>query len=850
MSAAAAQFQFAAEFVTFLVAAAGVALVLLRGELLARAPGARVLLGVGFASLGASAFLHGSRVVEESDDPVVLVLRAGGVAGIALGSLAWSAGATARLFLWGGLVVTVAAVAGDAAASGDLPRVLLIAGAAGLGTAALLASRRAIAARVAAGAAGALLLVVLVLSVALSAVLANTVEDQELTRLDARARSEATFAERETTARLGEARIVAANLARERGSTLQALAAGADGSVNGELATLSSTYLLGTPLAFVAPDGKVLGVTGLDPATAVALAGSEVVREALQTVLPAGSVEVVAGRGLAVAASPARVQVPGSNPVLLGVAVAVSGLDDDYLNVRSSDDEALSLALADRTRVVATFGRQAGASRVLPLARSVIDTGRGASTVTPARFVAVRPVRAADDRPILAIVASTPTTIVSDSRDSLFRTLFVIALGGTLLALLIAGIVGERIGSGLRRLTRAAEGIQRGDFDVRTGVVGDDEVGVLSATFDSMAGSIQEKTEAESRLRNRLEAVVAGMGEALVAVDDEGRITDFNQAAEELLGVHAGEVRGRPADEVIGLSADDGSDLGSRLRKPMPGRWHTDAWVEDADATRIPVSVLGGPLRGPAGESAGAVFVLRDLRPEREVERMKTEFLSRIGHELRTPLTGIMGYAELLTRKTVPADRARQWHEEILKQSKALHRIVQMLEFFASSGAGRVMLRPEVLDVRSVVDEVVQRWGERVDGSHAITRRVSRGVPKVTADRRWLTLTLDELVDNAVKFSPEGGKVTVIASPSDKGVELAVIDRGKGMSPQEQELAFADFVQGDTSDTRQFGGLGLGLSLVQRVAEAHGGTVSVMSEVGKGSRFSIFLPAAPIQKKR
>jgi PAS domain S-box-containing protein len=850
MSASAAQFQFAAEFVTFLVAAAGVALVLLRGELLARAPGARVLLGLGFTSLGASAFLHGSRLVEESDDPVVLVLRAVGVVGIALGSLAWSAGATARIFLWGGLVVVVGAVAADAAASGDLPRVLLIVGAAGLGAATLLASRRAIAARVAAGAAGALLLVVLVLSVALSAVLANTVEDQELTRLDARARSEATFAERETTARLGEARIVAANLARERGTTLQALAAGADGSVNGELATLSSTYLLGTPLAFVAPDGKVLGVTGLDAATVVALAGSDVVREALQTVLPAGSVEVVAGRGLAVAASPARVQAPGSNPILLGVAVAASALDDDYLNVRSSDDEDLSLALADRTRMVATFGRQSKPSTVLPLARSVIDTGRGSTTVTPARFVAVRPVRAADDRPVLAIVASTPTTVVSDSRDSLFRTLFVIALGGTLLALLIAGIVGERIGSGLRRLTRAAEGIRRGDFDVRTGVVGDDEVGVLSATFDSMAGSIQEKTEAESRLRNRLEAVVAGMGEALVAVDDEGRVTDFNQAAEELLGVHAGEVRGRAADEVIGLSADDGSDLGARLRKPMPGRWHTEAWVEDAQATRIPVSVLGGPLRGPAGELAGAVFVLRDLRPEREVERMKTEFLSRIGHELRTPLTGIMGYAELLTRKSVPPDRARQWHEEILKQSKALHRIVQMLEFFASSGAGRVMLRPEVLDVRSVVDEVVQRWGDRVDGTHQVTRRVSRGVPKVTADRRWLTLSLDELVDNAVKFSPDGGKVTVMASPSDQGVEIAVIDRGKGMSPQEQELAFADFVQGDTSDTRRFGGLGLGLSLVQRVAEAHGGTVSVLSELGKGSRFSIFLPAAPIQKKR
>jgi PAS domain S-box-containing protein len=848
MSASDAQILFAAEFVTFLAAAAGVALVLLRGELLARASSGRASLGMGFAALATSAFLHGSRLVEATDDPIVLVLRAVGVAALALGSLQWAGTSTARLLLWAGLVAVAAAVAADVATTGNLPHALLIAGAAALGATTLSASRTSVAARVAASGAGALLLVVLVLSVALSAVLANTVEDQELTRLDARARSEATFAQREATARLAEAQIVAANLAKERSQTLLALAGPVEGNVNNELTQLSTTFFGGTPLAFVAPNGKVLGAIDIEPGTSLALAGSEVVQEAMQTVQPRASIDVLGGQAWSLAAVPSRLQEPDGDKILLGVAVSAAGLDEDYLNVRSSDDDSLSLAVTDRTRVLASYGRQAGQGQVLRLARTVIDTGRGESTTTPSRFVAVRPVRSADERPILALAASTPTTVVTDSRDSLFRTLFVIALGGTLLALLIASVVGERIGSGVRRLTRAAEGIRRGEFDVRAGVTSDDEVGVLAATFDSMAGAIQEKTEAESRLRNRLEAVVAGMGEALVAVDDEGAVTDFNQAAEELLGVHAGEVRGRPADEVIRLSADDGRDFESRLRKPTPSRWSTEAWVEDATGTRIPVSVIGGPLRGLAGDLAGAVFVLRDLRPEREVERMKTEFLSRIGHELRTPLTGIMGYADLLTRKDVPVGRARQWHAEILKQSKALFRIVQMLEFFASSGAGRVMLRPEELDVRGVVDEVVQRWSARVDGSHAIARRVSRGVPRITADRRWLTLSLDELVDNAVKFSPDGGKILLTASLSERGVELAVIDQGKGMSPEEQQLAFADFVQGDTSDTRRFGGLGLGLSLVQRVAEAHGGSVSVLSELGKGSRFSMFLPAAPIKK--
>ena len=850
MTASAAQFQFAAEFVTFLAAAAGLAIVLLRGELVARALGARGALGVGFLALGGAAFLHGARLVEDGDDAVLLALRGAGTAAVALGAVSWSGGVTSRRLLGAGLLAIGAAVVVEAAASGDLPNVLLVVGSLAVGASILGASRRSIAARVAASAAGALLLVVLVLSISLSAVLSNTVEDQELTRLDARANSEATFARRESTARLAESKVVAANLAGQRAQVLMDLAGDREGNVNADLALLSGTYFLSTPLAFIAPSGKVLGATGFDAPTVLALAGSEVVRQAIQTQQQRGSIDIVGGRALAVAASPARVNVPGGQPVLLGVAVAVSRLDDAYLNVRSSDDASLSLAFADRSGFIASFGPRPRGGSVLPLATQVIDTGRAASTTTPARFVAIRPVRTADERPILAMIASTPTTIVGDSRDRLFRTLFVIALGGTLLALLIASVVGERIGSGVRRLTRAAEGIQRGELTVRAGIASEDEVGVLGAAFDSMAGSIQEKTEAETRLRSRLEAVVAGMGEALVAVDALGHITDFNHAAEELLGIGAAEARQRRADEIIALRSDDGRDVGARLTKLSPTRWSTEGWVEQADGSRVPVSVLGGPLREVGGGLAGAVFVLRDLRREREVEQMKTEFLSRIGHELRTPLTGIMGYADLLTRKQVPADRARQWHAEILKQSKALFRIVQMLEFFASSGAGRVMLRPEVTDARVLVDDVVRRWGERVDGERSITRRVSRGVPKLNVDRRWLTLSLDELVDNAVKFSAEGGKISVTVTPNERGVELAVIDRGKGMTAQEQELAFADFVQGDTSDTRSYGGLGLGLSLVQRVAEAHGGSVSVLSEPGKGSRFSIFLPAAPIQKKR
>jgi len=281
----------------------------------------------------------------------------------------------------------------------------------------------------------------------------------------------------------------------------------------------------------------------------------------------------------------------------------------------------------------------------------------------------------------------------------------------------------------------------------------------------------------------------------------------------------------------------------------------------------FPVAVSAGALRGPGNELVGQVLVLRDLRREREVERMKTEFLSRVGHELRTPLTLIMGYADLLLRRSVPAETAQMWYEEILVSAKRLLRVVEMLEFFASAGAGRVLLRPEPLDVRELVEAVVAPWSDRLTPPSTITRRVGRRVPEINGDKRWLALAIDELIDNAVKFSPGGATVTVTAlvvsgrppqeptrlsgalsTTTGDGpgavpvLEISVMDRGKGMTPEEQATAFGEFVQGDSSDTRPFGGLGLGLSLVQRVVEGHGGVVKCTSLAGRGSTFTVILP--------
>ncbi|MHB8464511.1 MAG: sensor histidine kinase [Acidimicrobiales bacterium] len=876
----AAQGRFAAEFVAFLVALGGLALVGLRAELLSERRVARGVLALGFALVAVASFFEGSLIVHDHGDPVLVAVRAAGLVSIGIGSIWWAGGSRSVRLLWLGLGwmgISLAFLAQHVELVADLT---LGVGAASVGVALRVASARSIAARVAASSAAILLAVVLVLAVSLSTVLSTTVRDDAGRRLDARAALEADFAERIQPA---EASVVARNIALTFASNTAFVNAtntllGATDPNSGHLSDVSGKLqgIFAEIQSYLAPDLAVAYINaaghlyalsaprGFDEGTIGAAVGSAGVKQAFATPTEQAraTVQTFGTTAFVVAVQTVGIVGANENTTYPTAIVAIQPLSNDYLNTRKSVDTTVGLALVDRTSVLAQAGSPGSTATLLRLAQRSLSAG-GVNlplTLTQGRLLSTRPVLAGS-QPVAVIVAATPDTVVTDVRDKLLRTLFLLAMAGTLLAVALAAYAGERVSGGIRVLTDAAKRIQAGNFAEPVGVTSTDEVGVLAAAFESMASSISDQTTAlqraaedETALRNQLEAVVAGMSEALLAVDGDGRITLFNRAAEELLGLDIEDVFGEPVGAVLGALAEDGTALAYRLERPTPTRWNSNATVMTEVGSRIPVAISAAPLRGDEhGAVVGAVIVLRDLRPEREVERIKSEFLSRIGHELRTPLTGILGYAEILLRRPVPEARAREMHQQIVDAGRRLYRVVQMLEFSAAAEAGRSLLRSETVNIREVVDEVVDGWTTRVNGNHAVARKTARRLPQVRGDRRWLAMAVDELIDNAVKFSPEGGEVTVTVSAttwslgnqSRPAVRITVSDHGVGMTSVEEREVFTDFVQADSSDTRRFGGLGLGLSLVKRVAEAHGGAVEVASTPRKGSKFSIVIPALP-----
>ncbi|HEV2766618.1 MAG TPA: ATP-binding protein [Acidimicrobiales bacterium] len=868
MSAASAQLGFAAEFVLFLVAVAGVGVVL-RGHLVGGRRQDQVLLAAGFAGVGLASFLHGSLLVADAGASTVVVPRLLGLALLAAGSVrAGEAASRRQLWLGLGLLTLAEAITlwpslADLGAVANGARVL---GALGLGAALSTASQRSISARVAAAATGTVLLVVLAVSVALSAVLVARIQDEALLRVETRAVTELYELDRAANDARLSAKLVAEVLGSARGAAevgrYLALADAPDSpraqlageQLRSDLANIAENFLnKSSLLAYVTDDGVVLGGSEVtSPSMQVGISGSQAVRGTLSSRKDHMSLAVVNGEPLAAAAAPVNVSV-GGRPVFVGVVFAAKAVDDAYLGLRVQVDQQLSLAVADRNEVLQDVGAQPDPETVLAAARAALDGDERKRRVVDDRFVAADAV-ADGSEPAFAVVVSAPTTVVDDTRQSLFRTLFLVALGAALAALLLAGLVGERIGAALRRLTRTAEEIRSGNLDARAGLQRDDELGTLGEAFDSMAaglgtmtGELREAAIDEARLRSRLEAVVAGMGEALMAVDVAGTVTDFNAAAEELFDLPAADVCGESVTS-LALVGTSGDDLTARMAMPRIEPWSTTGTVTRRDGSTVPVAVSCGAVRGPAGEIGGGVVVLRDLRPEREVERMKTEFLANISHEWKTPLTPIKAYAAMLSSRDFPPERAREFASEILLGAGQLERVITRLVNFATVSAGRLELRAEAVPVGDLLEAAEARWRDRIGKRHTVVYRVARGTPAVQGDRRYLDQMIDELIDNAVKYSPGGGQVVLSARAGGDGVaptvELSVSDRGVGIPADHLESIFGDFAQGDGSATRRFGGLGLGLALVRQVSQAHGGGLTCRSRAGQGSTFTLVLPAA------
>jgi PAS domain S-box-containing protein len=337
--------------------------------------------------------------------------------------------------------------------------------------------------------------------------------------------------------------------------------------------------------------------------------------------------------------------------------------------------------------------------------------------------------------------------------------------------------------------------------------------------------------------RERSVAILSNIAEGIVAVDREGHVVLWNSAAEVITGVPASLALGRPPVDVLqrSLESPDGAARGDRLVPIMRGR--EEVWL----------SVTEAVMRDPLGAVAGRIFAFRDISGDRLVEQVKSDFVSTVSHELRTPLTSIYGFAETLLRQDVMFGEEERltFLRYIASESQRLTSIVDTLLNVARLDTGDLQVNLAETDVREVVSQVLDTVSGGELNGHRFVVELPEEPLAARADPEKLRQVCAILVENAVRYSPDGGTVTVGAARRKDRVEVSIADEGIGIPQTDQEQIFRKFYRGADAELRAgAGGTGLGLFIARGLVTAMGGRIWVSSREGEGSRFAFELPAA------
>lgn len=455
---------------------------------------------------------------------------------------------------------------------------------------------------------------------------------------------------------------------------------------------------------------------------------------------------------------------------------------------------------------------------------------------------------------VMGLYVTRALTEIADTAISVHRAVTVGALLAFGIALAVGFFISRRVTRPVTEMQAIAHRMAEGEFDQRAPVTGSDEIAELGRTLNLMAGSLKEKIRDLEGERAKVGAILDSMVEGVIALDHRGRILLMNPGARSIFDLRRQRVEGRPFLEVVRhkalfdlIEACQAASVGETCRREVELGPPTGRTLE-AHASCVAF----------APEGRGILLVLHDITDLRRLERVRTEFVANVSHELRTPLTSIRGYLETLLDGALeePAN-ARRFLEVAHTHAERLSRLVDDLLQLSDIETGKVILHPAPIGLHEIAADVAAIFeSQAAQKSLVLLNHVPPDL-YVQADRDRLIQILVNLVDNAVKYTPEGGQVlisargvTAVPLPS-KGegggasfVEVAVADTGSGIPSTDLPRITERFYRVDKARSRQLGGTGLGLAIVKHLVQAHGGELWIESELGKGTTLCFTLPEA------
>ena len=394
---------------------------------------------------------------------------------------------------------------------------------------------------------------------------------------------------------------------------------------------------------------------------------------------------------------------------------------------------------------------------------------------------------------------------------------------GLVISILLSFLLSKTLVTPIQRLTEGAMRVAEGDFSRKIEVVSQDEIGVLTDTFNDMAGQLQDTLRQVENERNKLDTLFLHMTDGVVAFSREGKVIHSNPAAARLLRRRIGP------ETTYGALFDQAAPLEQVLDTPD----HLEGELRVRDSF---LQLLLAPFdRGRA--SGGVLAVLHDVTEQRKNEEMRREFVANVSHELRTPLTNIYSYAETLAENAgdIPPEMEKKFLGVILNESDRMTHIVQDLLTLSRFDSNRSELKLARFSFAGAVQDLYNAvYMEAQRRSHTLKLELEPDLPDIVADRERIVQVMMNIVSNSIKYTPDGGRISISAGREGDRVWLVVDDNGIGIPPEDRPRIFERFYRVDKARSRQSGGTGLGLSIAKEIVDRHQGSLTILDKEGPG----------------
>ena len=431
------------------------------------------------------------------------------------------------------------------------------------------------------------------------------------------------------------------------------------------------------------------------------------------------------------------------------------------------------------------------------------------------------PIQRGDDHYVIYIYDNKATA--NDLTDQMFLLIMEALLFGLVISILLSFLLSKTMVTPIQRLTEGAMRVAERDFSRKIEVSSRDEIGVLTDTFNDMAGQLQDTLRQVENERNKLDTLFLHMTDGVVAFSLEGKVIHSNPAAARMLHQSIGPDTGY--QQLFGAIAP--------LEQVLQAPDHLEGEQRVQESV---LQVLLAPFdRGREG--GGVLAVLHDVTEERKNQEMQREFVANVSHELRTPLTNIRSYAETLTERAgnISPETEKKFLGVILGESDRMTHIVQDLLTLSRLDSGRSELKLARFSFGAAVQDLYNAvYMEARRHNHTLELKLEEELPEIVADRERVLQVMMNIVSNSIKYTPDGGHITISAGRRADRVWMVVDDDGIGIPKEDRARIFERFYRVDKARSRQSGGTGLGLSIAKELVDRHQGTLTLEDKEGPG----------------